>query len=73
MEVEFIFKWYDFWIGFFYDKKKHWLYFFYFPMCGIIFKFKKDIFSNSILLYLKHVRNHIKNINCRRSRNHENL
>src|ERR1700737_4798336 len=36
-----IFKWFDFWVGLFWDSKKRWLYVFYFPMCGIIFKFKK--------------------------------
>lgn len=38
--VKFIFAWYDMWVGFFYDKKKHWLYFFPVPMFGIIIKFK---------------------------------
>lgn len=40
-DVQPIFKWFDFWVGWFWDKKKRWLYVFYFPMCGIIFKFKK--------------------------------
>jgi hypothetical protein len=33
-----IFAWYDLWVGFFYDKKKKWLYFFPVPMFGIIIK-----------------------------------
>ena len=51
MKIEFIFKWYDLWVGFFWDKKKRWLYFFPIPMCGIIFKFK----SNTIYPMVKHV------------------
>jgi hypothetical protein len=39
LKVELIWKWYDLWIGFFWDSKKKWLYFFPFPTFGIIFKF----------------------------------
>lgn len=42
MEVEFLFKWYDFWIGAFYDKKKRWLYILPIPMIGIIIKLPKN-------------------------------
>jgi len=42
MKIKLIFAWYDFWIGFFWDKKKKWLYFFPIPMCGIILKFNKE-------------------------------
>jgi hypothetical protein len=42
MKIQFIFKWFDFWIGLFWDQKKKWLYLFLLPMCGIIFKFKSN-------------------------------
>jgi hypothetical protein len=38
MKIQFIFKWYDIWIGFFYDKKKKWIYFLPLPMIGVIIK-----------------------------------
>lgn len=38
MKIQFIFKWYDLWIGFFYDKNKNWIYFLPLPMVGIIIK-----------------------------------
>ena len=41
MKVEFIFKWFDFWIGMFWDSKKKYLYILPIPMCGIILKFEK--------------------------------
>lgn len=43
MKVQLIFKWFDFWIGFFYDQKKKWLYFFPIPMVGIVFKMKSEL------------------------------
>jgi hypothetical protein len=33
------FKWFDFWVGLFYDAKKRILYFGFFPMLGIKFDF----------------------------------
>lgn len=43
MKVKLIFAWYDLWIGFFWDKKKSWLYIFPLPTLGIILKFKDVI------------------------------
>lgn len=41
MKIQFIFAWYDFWVGLFYDREKNRLYFFPFPMLGIIFQFRE--------------------------------
>ena len=35
MKIRPIFKWFDFWVGLFYDTKKKRLYIFPIPMCGI--------------------------------------
>lgn len=35
--------WYDMWVGFFWDKKKHWLYIFPIPCIGIVIKFRNQI------------------------------
>lgn len=41
MKISFLLAWYDLWVGFFWDKKKKWLYILPIPCCGIIVKFKK--------------------------------
>lgn len=42
MKVQFIFAWYDLWVGAYWDKKKKWLYILPLPMIGFIIKFRKD-------------------------------
>jgi uncharacterized membrane protein len=37
-KIQFIFKWYDGWIGFFWDKQKRFLYIFPLPFFGIVIK-----------------------------------
>lgn len=39
IKVQFLFAWYDLWIGLFWDSKKRWLYILPIPMVGIIIKF----------------------------------
>ena len=41
MKAKLIFKWYDFWVGFFYDVDKKQLYFFPFPMFGLQISFRR--------------------------------
>jgi len=41
LDVNFGFKWYDFWVGFYWDRYEKVLYFIPFPMC--VFSFKRHV------------------------------
>ena len=51
MRVEPLFKWYDFWIGFFWDRSYKRLYFFPIPMIGLCFHFKPRYFEWGVQAY----------------------
>ncbi|MCX6742021.1 MAG: hypothetical protein NTX24_02490 [Candidatus Pacearchaeota archaeon] len=44
MRVKLFFKWYDLWVGFYYDKQDEALYFCPFPTIGIKFGGKPDVY-----------------------------
>jgi hypothetical protein len=43
MKIEFLFKWYDLWIGVFYDKRQRWIYILPIPTLGIILKLPTQV------------------------------
>jgi hypothetical protein len=49
MKIKIIFKWFDFWVGLFWDSNKEYLYIFPIPMLGIVFKFKTKVIENDVL------------------------
>lgn len=49
MKFNFLFAWYDLWIGFFWDQKKCALYFLPIPCCGVVFSFPKAAALNQAL------------------------
>lgn len=38
MKIQFLFAWYDIWVGLFWDKRKRLLYILPIPMCGVVIK-----------------------------------
>ena len=38
MKIQFLFKWYDLWVGIFYDRKNRWIYILPLPTVGVIIK-----------------------------------
>lgn len=47
MKIQLIVKWYDMWIGMFWDSKNKWLYILPIPCMGIILKFSKKSIQKS--------------------------
>ena len=54
MRVKLIFAWYDIWIGFFWDAKQHYLYFFPLPMLGIRIDCNKKVHKQCMACFRKH-------------------
>ena len=61
MKVDFVFAWFDFFIGLYYNKKKKWLYILPLPMCAIVLKFGKsrpsDFAIHAAMLYKECLKN----------------
>ena len=41
MIVKPVFKWFDFWMGLYWDRDRKILYLFYFPMCGLMISWQR--------------------------------
>jgi hypothetical protein len=50
MKIKFLFAWYDFWVGFYWDKKNRSLYILPIPMFGFVIQFGcKPQFSDELI------------------------
>ncbi len=43
-----IFRWYDFWVGFYFDRTSNKLYIFPIPMLGVVIKFREPNLRESV-------------------------
>lgn len=53
MRFKIIFAWYDIWIGFFWDAKQRYLYFFPVPCCGIRVRLPRRVMMHCMACFKK--------------------